>query len=851
MDPIASFLMSEQRPVLPILARFLTPLPPALITACLSAYTEPGDLVVNPFCHSPMVAVEADRLGRRAVLADANPLTVFVVRTLLSLPPEREIVPAFHRLSESFKGETTLRAHLRQLYRTTCPRCQQPAVVSHFVWSRQTGRPVEKSFTCAACHQDRVEPVDDADLETQAGFEERGFHYWAVVDRLSHTDGELRSLSQRLVGLYTPRNLYALSTLASKAESVVESPALLNAFRLALVECLDRCSKLTPAHRRAPSRVALRPPSEFLELNVWDTFEQVVEELVSYGSTETADRPWPSLTDSVLRVAGSERGGRSAVAEGAPVAVVRLSAYRVGDELPASSVDLVLGEAPPLQAGNYLPLSFMWTGWVLGREAASAFNPETLTTPVRHDDWDRYLHSMAGALSGLARALAPGGRAVLFYEEADLGRVRSLVMALAAAGLRLMDLEYQPVPGASPSRAGAFGGTAGRYMLVARKSLEPQSPRPALALDAVTAQIRGGALQAARDTLSVRAQPSPFIWINNAVCRRLSEAGVVADLWRSAGVATSPLACLDDEMRAAMEQGLKRDLVQITGADEQAVDVAADGDSDGDEDAPAATRASGVTWWLARPKPGLTPLCDRVEETVYRLLGLSTSFTADEVGRAVYSSFHASEAPEPGLVNAIIESYSRTLAGGERWLSPDDQPVARQQEHLGMLVLLTELGHELGMKVWIARGEQKRDTPAGLLYGLLSVDERYRGPGVARSQKDRAAEIDVVWSAEGQDTMLFEVEWSACLQAALVDRRVTGPGLRRFLVVPEERVDLIQFKLARSPLWQQAVVQDGWEFIKFSHLRRFAAEQPNLERLAEIVGLNPSLERHGVQLRLL
>jgi hypothetical protein len=168
-----------------------------------------------------------------------------------------------------------------------------------------------------------------------------------------------------------------------------------------------------------------------------------------------------------------------------------------------------------------------------------------------------------------------------------------------------------------------------------------------------------------------------------------------------------------------------------------------------------------------------------------------------------------------------------------------------------MLVLLTELGHELGMKVWIARNEQKRTHSVGLLYGLLSVDERYRGPGVPRSQKERAAEVDVVWSAGGRDTMLFEVEWSACLQAPLVDRRITGNGLRRYLVVPEERADLIQFKLERMPLWQQAVQRDGWEFIKASHLRRFAAEQPELERLAEIVGLKPSLERHGVQLRLL
>jgi hypothetical protein len=95
------------------------------------------------------------------------------------------------------------------------------------------------------------------------------------------------------------------------------------------------------------------------------------------------------------------------------------------------------------------------------------------------------------------------------------------------------------------------------------------------------------------------------------------------------------------------------------------------------------------------------------------------------------------------------------------------------------------------------------------------------------------------------------VEWTARLHAALVERRVGGAGPRRFLVVPDERVDLIKFKLDRSLLWQRIVSQDGWDFIKHGHLRQFAGFQPSREGLAEIIGLAPTVEKFGVQMRLL
>lgn len=60
---------------------------PAFAAAAIEAFTQPGDLVIDPFVGGGTTAVEGQRLGRAVVAADLNPLAAFVTRvktTLLS-----------------------------------------------------------------------------------------------------------------------------------------------------------------------------------------------------------------------------------------------------------------------------------------------------------------------------------------------------------------------------------------------------------------------------------------------------------------------------------------------------------------------------------------------------------------------------------------------------------------------------------------------------------------------------------------------------------------------------------------------------------------------------------------------
>lgn len=74
-------------------------LPPTVARAIIEVFTEKGDLVVDPFSGGGTSVVEAQRLGRRSVAADINPLATFVTlaKTRLYGPQSIRAVREFAR----------------------------------------------------------------------------------------------------------------------------------------------------------------------------------------------------------------------------------------------------------------------------------------------------------------------------------------------------------------------------------------------------------------------------------------------------------------------------------------------------------------------------------------------------------------------------------------------------------------------------------------------------------------------------------------------------------------------------------------------------------------------------------
>ena len=119
-------------------------------------YTEPGDLVLDPFCGSGGTALAALMEGRKAIAIDRSPAATFITKNYCSPVDVEELQEAFAELKARVKPE------IDWLYETRCDRCGGPATTAYTVYSQV--------FQCPRCLQ-KIPLFDcvEAEGKTKAG----------------------------------------------------------------------------------------------------------------------------------------------------------------------------------------------------------------------------------------------------------------------------------------------------------------------------------------------------------------------------------------------------------------------------------------------------------------------------------------------------------------------------------------------------------------------------------------------------------------------------------------------------------------------------------------------------------
>jgi len=125
---------------------------------------------------------------------------------------------------------------------------------------------------------------------------------------------------------------------------------------------------------------------------------------------------------------------------------------------------------------------------------------------------------------------------------------------------------------------------------------------------------------------------------------------------------------------------------------------------------------------------------------------------------------------------------------------------------------------------------------------------------VIRAPADALGAVDAIWYVRGKLAFLFEVEWTAMIGEAVLQRGRAIPvddQQARFVVIPAERGELLRLKLVRSPWLREEMERQNWHVLKWQHLDTLVARPgASLDRLEPILGLDPLIERGGEQLTI-
>ncbi|HET7486536.1 MAG TPA: DNA methyltransferase [Acidimicrobiales bacterium] len=437
---------------------YLTKVPVPAIVPFIEAFTQPGDVVLDPFAGSGMTGVAAMALGRRARLFDIAVLGRHVGRNYANLVrPE---------VARKHAAEVVRAADARvgPAYATACGRCEQSARLVKTVWTvlvecpgcgspvafyralesagwrkecmrcptceaavtgraRRVGEEAVVDYLACACSPTQVEQDHrpaTADVDTTGLWwpdepigEDRQMFLASALGRHGLTT---------TASFYSRRNLAALAALWAEI-ALVDEPEVREKLRFAFTAILTRASKRYQWSRQRPLNAAnanYYVGPVFYEWNVFDLFERKVEAALK--------------SDHWLRQLRRVRG---LPADPAPGDVRYETASAEHLPLPDASVDYVFTDPPFGSNIFYSDMNLFQEGWLgeLTNHYAEAVVDRVDTGAGRTAE--SYERRLTGAFRECVRVLKPGGHISVVFGNST-GRMWALVQrAVAAAGLEL------------------------------------------------------------------------------------------------------------------------------------------------------------------------------------------------------------------------------------------------------------------------------------------------------------------------------------------------------------------------------------------------------------------------------
>src|SRR6266487_2108850 len=128
-SPFNEAVVAKTHPSLYLMHKFWARKPHNVVARYIEYYTNPGDVVLDPFMGSGVTVVEAARLGRKAIGNDLNPVACFITRMTLLPVDLAKFESAFYRV------EAAVRERIDSYYKVICSNsnCGKDAITTHVI----------------------------------------------------------------------------------------------------------------------------------------------------------------------------------------------------------------------------------------------------------------------------------------------------------------------------------------------------------------------------------------------------------------------------------------------------------------------------------------------------------------------------------------------------------------------------------------------------------------------------------------------------------------------------------------------------------------------------------------------
>lgn len=550
-EPIVQSLIAEVHSSQYLMHKYWARKPHNVVRAYIQHFSEPGDVVLDPFAGSGVTLMESLVSGRRAIAVDINPIATLITRATVTPIDLAKANVIFAEIMQAVKPEAD------RVFSTFCAVCGQRVVISHIVWSSVAPCPncgekillgkngkvhgkyrcsccsnlvsvpartvsgeyaQEIWFTCAKCTGGRIQSkVPDArDLDELANIEARLSSSLIKNDQMVINKRTLIYEGMGLHSFFTNRNRYLLSLIVDTIDRV-EDVGLRELFTFTFTSCLAQASRLIPYRNALTTGGPAWTVSGFwipplhLEMNGWRCFENRFRKVIN-GKKKIAAEKWVMPYRCAQTFDDLNLDGTALIST--------RSATDLHDFLPSDSVDYIFADPPYGDSVPYLEYSAFWLGWF---GITPDYENEIIisNSSLRDKGIVNYRTSLRKVFDECYRVLKPGRWMTLTFHNRYLNVWDALVSGMLTAGFEFVNCTYQ-VPAVIPAKAqlSRSGSVTGDVILNFRK---PVQPLPTIVSESV-AHFKDVILGEAERTISERGGEASTDEIIRAVIITLLKA---------------------------------------------------------------------------------------------------------------------------------------------------------------------------------------------------------------------------------------------------------------------------------------------------------------------------------------
>jgi len=133
-------LVPKTHPPIYMIHKYWARKPHNVVEEYIKHYSQPSDIILDPFCGSGVTVIEALRNNRLAIGFDLDPLSVMLIESSIEEVDLDKLDKAFNKVLAATRDE------IDNLYKTKCPKCGSTnAIIRYIVWSN--------IVICPECHK--------------------------------------------------------------------------------------------------------------------------------------------------------------------------------------------------------------------------------------------------------------------------------------------------------------------------------------------------------------------------------------------------------------------------------------------------------------------------------------------------------------------------------------------------------------------------------------------------------------------------------------------------------------------------------------------------------------------------